>query len=231
MRHRLTHGYAQITYAGWPEEDHPWIQRLPEQLGARRFRLLLSAWCRDLTVPWLDKALPDKRLREDVKGTYLAALEVSDRFADTGKSKTALKEARRATFFRGISATHGVSSMYDTLLSEDSVVGTLDRCAMVATFRDKVPVEELVPLLRRYLSDLTVPEGHAGRVDVSCLDSNVLSLARAIYQERAFERMGVLADALEVAGCDDAAILEYCRAADRGHNRGCWVLDLVLAQE
>src|SRR5262249_31086758 len=117
MRRQLTHGYTQITYAGWPEQDRPWLQALPERLGPRKFRLLLSAWCRDLTVPWLDKALGrDKQLCEEVKGTYLAALEVSDRFADTGKSKTALKEARKTTFFRAIGETYGVSSIFDPLL-------------------------------------------------------------------------------------------------------------------
>lgn len=36
-------------------------------------------------------------------------------------------------------------------------------------------------------------------------------LAEAIYQERAWDRMPMLADALEEAGCQDAAILAHCR--------------------
>jgi len=53
-------------------------------------------------------------------------------------------------------------------------------------------------------------------------------LARAIYDERAFERLPVLADALEDAGCADADLLGHLRAA-RPHARGCWAIDLLLA--
>src|SRR5262245_13526652 len=232
MRRKLTHGHDQITYPGWPAKDRRWIEELPEQLGARKFRLLLSAWCRDLMEPWLDKTLGrDKQLCEYVKGVYLAALEVNDRFADTGKSKTALKKARETTFFRSVSGTESVSSIFDTLLSEDSLVGTLDRCAQVAAFRDKVPNEELVPMLRRYLTDLTAPDGEAGQIEPGCRVAKVVSLAESIYQGRQFERMPELAPALEQAGCRNNAVLAHCRAAEPAHNRGCWVLDRVLAKE
>jgi hypothetical protein len=52
-------------------------------------------------------------------------------------------------------------------------------------------------------------------------------LARTAYEERAFERLPVLADALEEAGCTDANLLGHLRAATP-HARGCWVLDLLL---
>lgn len=39
----------------------------------------------------------------------------------------------------------------------------------------------------------------------------VLSIAQAIYDERAFDRMPVLADALEEAGCREEAILRHLR--------------------
>jgi hypothetical protein len=55
----------------------------------------------------------------------------------------------------------------------------------------------------------------------------VTRLARAAYDERAFERLPVLADALEDAGCAEAEILEHLRAP-KPHARGCWVLDLLL---
>ncbi len=41
--------------------------------------------------------------------------------------------------------------------------------------------------------------------------STVARLARAIYEERAFDRLAVLSDALEEAGCTDPAILKHCR--------------------
>jgi hypothetical protein len=58
----------------------------------------------------------------------------------------------------------------------------------------------------------------------------VVKLAQAIYEERAFERMPVLADALEEAGCTDTDILDHLRHPGP-HARGCWALDLVLRKE
>jgi hypothetical protein len=57
--------------------------------------------------------------------------------------------------------------------------------------------------------------------------SNVTALAQSIYDDRAFDRMPILADALEDAGCDNADILNHCRQPSE-HVRGCWVVDLVL---
>jgi hypothetical protein len=58
----------------------------------------------------------------------------------------------------------------------------------------------------------------------------VAVLAEAIYTERSFDRLPILADALEEAGCTDAAILEHCRGPGP-HVRGCWVVDLILGKE
>jgi len=41
--------------------------------------------------------------------------------------------------------------------------------------------------------------------------------------------MPILADALQDAGCEDADILNHCRAAGL-HVGGCWVLDLIFRQ-
>jgi hypothetical protein len=55
----------------------------------------------------------------------------------------------------------------------------------------------------------------------------VLGLARTIYEDRCFDVMPILADALEDAGCHDADILNHCRQPGE-HARGCWVIDLLL---
>src|SRR5262249_8908331 len=67
-------------------------------------------------------------------------------------------------------------------------------------------------------------------LDPFWLTSNVVALAQAIYDERAFERMPILGDALEDAGCDDDDLLAHCRGAGP-HVRGCWVVDLLLGKE
>jgi hypothetical protein len=62
------------------------------------------------------------------------------------------------------------------------------------------------------------------------LTPTVQSLAQAIYTERAFDRLPILADALEEAGCTNLDILNHCRQPGV-HARGCWALDLVLGRE
>jgi hypothetical protein len=66
-------------------------------------------------------------------------------------------------------------------------------------------------------------------VDPSWLTSTVVSLAQGIYAERAFDRLPILADALQDAGCDNPDVLDHCRGPGP-HVRGCWVVDLVLGK-
>ncbi len=58
----------------------------------------------------------------------------------------------------------------------------------------------------------------------------VPKLAAALYEEFAFERLPLLADALEDAGCPDAALLGHLRGPGP-HVRGCWAVDLLLGKE
>ena len=58
------------------------------------------------------------------------------------------------------------------------------------------------------------------------LTSTVQYLSAAIYEERAFDRLPIMADALEEAGCTSDEILRHCRQGGE-HVRGCWVIDLV----
>jgi hypothetical protein len=64
----------------------------------------------------------------------------------------------------------------------------------------------------------------------------VRRLAEAAYQERSRPggtldnaRLGVLADALEEAGCRDGQLLDHLRGPGP-HARGCWVVDAVLGK-
>jgi hypothetical protein len=69
-------------------------------------------------------------------------------------------------------------------------------------------------------------------VDPSWLTWNngaIPKLAEAIYNERAFDRLPILADALEEAGCDNADILAHCRAPGP-HCCGCWAVDALLSK-
>jgi hypothetical protein len=57
----------------------------------------------------------------------------------------------------------------------------------------------------------------------------VRRVAQAVYEERAFDLLPVLADALEEAGCTDAWLLAHCRHPGP-HARGCWLIDLILGK-
>jgi hypothetical protein len=91
-----------------------------------------------------------------------------------------------------------------------------ERAAQAGLFRDVFgdPFRPVPPL------NLQGPSGNNGMIP---------ALARAIYRECAFDRLPLLADALERAGCTEAEVLGHCRGPGP-HARGCWVLDLVLGR-
>lgn len=88
--------------------------------------------------------------------------------------------------------------------------------------------EVLCALLRDIVGNPFRPN----RVDHRWLTWNggaVVKLAATIYDERIFNRLPVLADALEAAGCTDERLLPHCRLPGE-HVRGCWAIDLLLGK-
>jgi hypothetical protein len=67
-------------------------------------------------------------------------------------------------------------------------------------------------------------------VERTWLTPNVVAVAQTIYEERRFQDMPILADALEEPGCTNADILNHCRGPGP-HVRGCWVVDLILGKQ
>jgi hypothetical protein len=65
------------------------------------------------------------------------------------------------------------------------------------------------------------------RLDRSWLTTSVLGLAQTIFEDRAFDQLPILADALQDASCDNEDILAHCWEL-APHHRGCWVVDLLL---
>jgi hypothetical protein len=79
-----------------------------------------------------------------------------------------------------------------------------------------------VPLLWDVVGDPARPAAF----DPRWRTADVVGLARGIYEERAFDRLPLLADALMDAGCDQEDLRAHCRSAGP-HVRGCWAVDLV----
>lgn len=74
------------------------------------------------------------------------------------------------------------------------------------------------------------PVGRELSFDPSWRTETVVALVRGIEVEAAFDRMPILADALEEAGCDLVPLLNHCRCGTT-HAPGCWVLNLIQGRE
>jgi carbon storage regulator CsrA len=59
-------------------------------------------------------------------------------------------------------------------------------------------------------------------------DGTVLRLAGAIAEQGNYDALPILADALEEAGCTDAAILDHCRSC-HPDSRSSWVVNFILS--
>ncbi|QEL14273.1 hypothetical protein [Limnoglobus roseus] len=66
--------------------------------------------------------------------------------------------------------------------------------------------------------------------DPSWVSDTARSLAEAAYENRSFDRLPILADALEDAGCEEGELLGHLRGGGL-HARGCWVVDLMLGRK
>jgi hypothetical protein len=89
-------------------------------------------------------------------------------------------------------------------------------------------------LLAAYLRDIVGNPFAPPRFDPAWRTATVVSLARGIFEDRAFDRLPILADALLDADCDCEALLRHCRGTEPHakeavtHVRGCWVVEMVL---
>ena len=66
--------------------------------------------------------------------------------------------------------------------------------------------------------------------DPLSLPAIVTGIAQAIYDDRNFDSLPILADALEESGCTNSEIMAHCREPGP-HVRGCWVVDAVLGKK
>ena len=80
-----------------------------------------------------------------------------------------------------------------------------------------------------FIRDIFGNPFHSHILESAHQTATVIALAEAIYADRAFDRLPILADALEDAGCENIDILKHCREPGE-HVRGCWVIDLLLGK-
>jgi hypothetical protein len=203
---------VEHTEAKWLSHSDPvaLLRHVAPQASARKLRLFACAACRRV---WA--ALRDEASRH--------AVEVAERYADglAGAAELAHagREARRVADRAERKKTPGWNAARTAAAAADTPLAAAERAAGKAADAD---------LLRDAFGNPFQPVV----IDPTWLAWNggtVPHLAQAIYDERRFRDLFVLADALEEAGCAEAAILDHCRQY-WGHARGCWVLDALLGK-
>jgi hypothetical protein len=162
------------------------------------------------------------------------ALELAERFADGQATKAALSAAHRDAFRRIMRGALPETTAEERRISAATKGATWaahpDAWVAAGTF---VMLPEYRAGEDQYLRDVIGNPFRSATIKLAWLawnDGAVPKIAKGIYEERAFDRLPVLADALEEAGCSDAAILDHCRGPGP-HVRGCWVVDLVLGKK
>lgn len=223
-----------MTEAEWRACNHvqTMLACVRGEASLRKLRLFACACCRSV---W--------RLLADLRSQ--AAVAMSERFADNEATEEQLLDAMEwarsvvsqadltQVYYAKLSAVmeHGPREEVQWLdaLGEYAVKASgFDNPAPLhfdptAAVREETIQASLVRCLFGYLPFRTVC------LEPVWLTATARALSQAIYEERAFDRLPILADVLEEAGCRDADVLVHCRGSGQ-HARGCWVVDLILGK-
>jgi hypothetical protein len=172
------------------------------RLSERKLRLFVCACCRRLP-----------HVMED--GRNVVAVEAEELYADGLVPKREVRKARKAARLGWLSSFEAFDEA--VLAVQASPLWTTPaRQRELADVLREVAGNPFRPLMLRY----------AWR---AWQGGTVVRLAQAIYAERRFDDLPVLADALEDAGCADEQVLGHCRGPGE-HVRGCWLLDALLGK-
>jgi hypothetical protein len=210
----------------------PMVEHLGDRLGPRKLRLFACASARRV---W--KLLDDDQSK--------VAVEVAERFADGLASASGLALAFRAADSTWAWIPEYVGSRRAMRRSEEGRAAAKKAAWLARNAAD--------PGLSR--GHLRFYSGRTARTNFAHADilrdlfgplpfrpveiapawlawnaGAVGALAATIDEDGTFELMPVLGDALEDAGCEDAALLDHLRSEGK-HVRGCWALDLILGKE
>ena len=223
-------------------DPQPMLHHLRRRPSVRKLRLFAVAGCRRI---W--PLLTDARSRR--------AVEVAEQFADGRLGKRELAAARgdlkaedrselRAKVLADAEAGGDPEDVAEARARAWAAAWCAANYVARARARDAAGLVDIAVAVAQSW-------GRAGRADQASLLRDIFgnpfrrvavdrswlawkgglipSLAQAMYDERRFANLPILADALEDAGCHHAGILDHCRRPGE-HVRGCWVADLVLGR-
>jgi hypothetical protein len=227
-----------MTEGEWLECTNSWHLRrsIRDRISDRKEKLYEVACCRRIwhlltheasrkAVEMAEQFADGLVAAVELEKAFQAAQAVTDAaYADATAAFDAAPEGADVHEF--YAAAHALAAA--ATVADDSIVNGVDSVAAAAT--EDYAAEEVAQahLVREMFGNPHRP----AVLDPAWLTWNggtVHRIAQAIYNERAFDRMPILADALEDAGCTDQSILDHCRHAGE-HVRGCWVVDLLLGK-
>lgn len=213
-------------------DPHWMLQFLRGKVSDRKLRLFAVSCCRRI----------GHHFDEPCRG----ALAVAERFADGQATRVELETAgavavrarmrgdppaERATWALAVVHTCDATDMLLHARQAADTAATLAAVGTPASFREGARI-----LARRtqsrLLRDIVGNPHRPVAIDpawVTWMDQTVPRFAQSIYDERAFDQLPILADALEDAGCTNEDVLRHCRSGGE-HIRGCWVVDLLLGK-
>jgi hypothetical protein len=225
----------------WWASDDPtsllqWLQDT-KQLNDRKSRLFSVACCRRVwhllrdersrkAVEVAEQAADGMCGQEEIMAAWGAAWEAANEIHhepldDQGASAHWMTESA------AVAAAHALSG---AVLS--TVNSAVDAFAHATGEGNEESRRASAQLLAALLRELQGPlPFRPVRISPDWRTPAVLALATTIYDERRFQEMPVLADALENSGCPDNEVLAHCRWPRQAHARGCWCLDLLLERE
>jgi hypothetical protein len=236
-----TGGADIMTEAEWLAciDPTPMLAFLRGKASERRLRLFACACCRrvghlltdersrravDTAARYADGIASAGELRTAISEAYEAASEALPAFA--GHASDPVQAASLARYRAASSVYH--ASDYGVGLAAEDAAAASSVSAWPVCQKAEQPAQCL--LLRCIFGN---PFRHSPPLPPAVLAWNggtVRRIAEGIYQERSFNRLPILADALLDAGCDDEALIQHCRGAGP-HVRGCWAVDLILGKE
>jgi len=209
-----------MTEAMWliGADPNQMLDSLSATATIRKLSLFGAACCRRV---W--HLITDERIR--------TCLEVAERFIEGDATGSELERAGRsaeAVFGAGRVCPPWIWSAATTLQAF-VLTRVADRVGSAGWFKRRAERRWQCNLLRDLFGPLPFRPVVIDPDWQECHDGSVARLAQAMYDERAFDELPILADSLEDAGCDNADILAHCRSGGE-HVRGCWVVDLVLGK-
>lgn len=213
-----------MTSAEWHSSDDvlALLNAAADTVSDRRLRLYMLACCESAPVPHtltaFDRAV--RLLREQLDGPVHR------------RTVSRLREVIRAEeeALAGVENAH--LWCHAAELASCSPVTPRTAWELVATIIQASSDENLPPIAlresRRH-TDLLRDVVHLPIANTFWSELRTVTvrlLADSIHSDSAYDRLPILADALEEAGCDNAELLNHCRGSGP-HVLGCWALDLV----